>query len=122
MAYRISPENKDSIIDVRNWRKEGTVITSVDVWPHGYIGVDEKPELSDYDEEVGIDIDELDLSSNEVSGFSDTDWELPEDMSEEEKEKIWGLIEEGEEALEEAGWTNDGSDRKYIGPLLVEEV
>ena len=125
MAWKISPKYKKSVTEVELFKNGSRYITRRHGWRWGYVIVDEKPDLSDYDEDVGAD-SSCDFGDIIDQGQDDgcwEDWVYPDDMEEKEREEIeeaWA--EDWHDGVEALGWESWESEMLFEGPLDVEEV
>ena len=123
-TYKVSTEHKKSIIEKNFYTKDGQTICYSIGWRWGYVRYEEKPDLSNYNPETDeIEIYELgDVVDHSYDDGCWADWEFPDDMDEEEQERLQEIYEEEyDEGLENEGWTLDESEVWFSGPLLVEE-
>ena len=125
-SWTIKTQHKKSAIEKQHWYKDGVVIIRTEGYRWGtfYCESDEQPEIDLVNEDgyrIGSDDYEWELESLDDGCYAD--WEFPEDMSEEEQEKIteaWD--EEFYDGLEELGWNCDDTDYILEGPLeLLDE-
>jgi hypothetical protein len=123
-TYKVSTEHKKSITEKNFYTKDGQTICYSIGWRWGYVRYEEKPDLSNYNPETDeIEIYELgDVVDHLYNDGCWADWEFPDDMDEEERERIQEIYEEEyDEGLENEGWTLDECEVWLSGPLLVEE-
>jgi hypothetical protein len=123
-TYKVSTEHKKSITEKNFYTKDGQTICYSIGWRWGYVRYEEKPDLSNYNPETDeIEIYELgDVVDHSYDDGCWADWEFPDNMDEEEKERIQEIYEEEyDEGLENEGWTLDKCEVWLSGPLLVEE-
>ena len=125
-TWTIKTQHKKSAIEKQHWYKDGVVIIRTEGYRWGtfYCESDEQPKIDLVNEDgyrIGSDDYEWELDSLDDGCYAD--WEFPEDMSEEEQEKIteaWD--EEFYDGLEELGWNCDDTDYILEGPLeLLDE-
>jgi hypothetical protein len=121
-AWQISPE-KHGTTDVWVFKKDGVTIEVSQTYRFSYIIVAHEPDLTKYDPDKGINIDNFDYSHYEPGDDSyGPNWTFPDDFPSEEQERIKSLWDEEHlDGLMEAGWTCDDGTYFY-GPLSVEEV
>jgi hypothetical protein len=125
--YTLSPKYKKSAIEVASWTKDGVTISRSEGYRGGtfYCESDTQPDIS------LADNDELDVGCADC-GTADcwemeelwdgcwADWEFPDDMPEEERERIEALWEENYyEGMEEDGWYNSDTEYVFQGPLTM---
>lgn len=125
MAYKITPEEKKSIVVIetfkRNIRNKECQFNAVTRWFSGYVIVNEKPaEQPDPNaDEKRLYADALDIIDQD---FSNGDVELQdfsENLTPKEKERI---LNTSYHDLEDKGWELDDSEIWILGDLLIEEV
>jgi hypothetical protein len=124
MRYRISTVEKKSVTQREIWTKDGQEAVYEIGWRWGSVIVNEKPDLSNYDPVVGIDpISEWDA---EIDCFSDgcwSEWEYPDDMTEEEQEEFdTAYDEESDDGIMALGWDQYDTEYRFTGELEVEEL
>jgi hypothetical protein len=125
-TWTIKTQHKKSAIEKQHWYKDGVVIIRTEGYRWGtfYCESDEQPKIDLVNEDgyrIGSDDYEWELDSLDDGCYAD--WEFPEDMSEEEQEKITEAWEEEfYDGLEELGWNCDDTDYILEGPLeLLDE-
>lgn len=112
------------IIRKTGWRSGSwTVTTSDDNAPEFEFtfvqGGDGKKDSIDMNSCYDNNIEEVQLNETWDGCWEDIEW--PEDLDEEERERLESLIEEeGFYAIEENGWSNDDSECYIWGPILIE--
>jgi hypothetical protein len=120
-TWTLKTQHKKSAIEKQYWYKDGKQIIRTEGYRWGtfYCESDTQPEIDLVNEdgyEIGSDDYEWELDNLDDGCYAD--WEFPEDMSEEEQEKITEAWEEEfYDGLEELGWSCN--DTYYIleGPL-----
>ena len=91
----------------------------IQYWTRGTIWLNERPDLSNYKEEEGINLYEV-FEFPEYSFFDGHhEWQFPKGMSEEARQRIIALDEEAD--LSDDGWEVEESETWFYGPLVVEE-
>jgi hypothetical protein len=122
-AWRVSPQYKNSVRNIWTFQKDGVTIGFSQTFRWSYIIVAQKPDLTKYDPDKGISIDELEYSDLETGHSSgDPNWVFPDDFPLGERERIEKHWDEYyDQGMREAGWTSD-IEVYYFGPLLVEDV
>jgi len=124
--WTLKTQYKKSAIEKQHWYKDGKQIVRIEGYRWGtfYCESDTQPEIDLVNEDgyrIGSDDYEWELDNLDDGCYAD--WEFPEDMSEEEQEKIteaWD--EEFYDGLEELGWNCDDTDYILEGPLeLLDE-
>ena len=125
-TWTIKTQHKKSAIEKQHWYKDGVVIIRTEGYRWGtfYCESDEQPKIDLVNEDgYRIGSDDYEWELEELDDGCYADWEFPEDMSEEEQEKIteaWD--EEFYDGLEELGWSCDDTDYILEGPLeLLDE-
>ena len=125
-TWKLSTASKKNAVEKQYWTKEGVTITKEEGYRWGtfYCESDGQPDI-DLDNEDGYDLTNSDYDW-ELDNLDDgcwVDWEFPDDMDEEEQERIQALWEEDYfEGLEGDGWTNDDTEYWFYGPLELEEI
>lgn len=122
-TYKLSTEYKKSITEKQYWTKDGKTICYSVGWRWGYARYAEPIDLGNYNpESEEINIYELgDVIDHELDDGCWADWEFPEDMDEEEQERLQEIYdEEYDEGLENEGWSCDDTEIWFSGPLLIE--
>lgn len=125
--YTLSPKYKKSAVEVAYWQKDDVTI----VYREGYRGgtfyceSDTRPQISLADNEE-LHIDSADCGTADCWEMEELwdgcwgGWDFPEDMSQEEQDRIEALWEEeGYSGLEEDGWYNSDTDYYFEGPLTM---
>ena len=124
-TWKLSTASKKNAVEKQYWTKEGVTIIREEGYRWGtfYCESDEQPDI-DLDNEDGYDLTNSDYDW-ELDNLDDgcwIEWDFPEDMSEEEQERIQALWEEDYfEGLEGDGWVNDDTEYWFYGPLELEE-
>jgi hypothetical protein len=128
VKYKISTEYKKSIVEVNFWYKDGMTIRRETGWRWGSGDVI----LVDNDEEenflAAVQSEEVDVYDYEfeLDSLDDGCWEdveYPEDMSEEERERLDELWnDEPHEGWENEGWSLDDAELWFTGPIKLEKV
>ena len=125
-TWTLKTQHKKSAIEKQHWYKDGVVIIRTEGYRWGtfYCESDEQPKIDLVNEDgyrIGSDDYEWELESLDDGCYAD--WEFPDDMDEDEQEKIteaWD--EEFYDGLEELGWNCDDTDYILEGPLeLLDE-
>jgi KaiC/GvpD/RAD55 family RecA-like ATPase len=118
-AWRISPEVSQSVLRIDTWKKDDLKIEYLKVYRTGWIIVDERPDLAEYNPDEGINIfEEFEFDEHELYDGSDQASIAPNELPEEERQRLLAL---SEEELAEEGWTLESVTR-FKGPLVVEPV
>ena len=118
-AWKISPENSQSVFEIDIWKKDDLKIEFLKVYRSGWIIVDQLPDLSGYNPDQGIDIfEEFEFDEHQLHDASEETSVFPNELPAEERERLLAL---SEEELADEGWTLESVTR-FSGPLLVEQV
>jgi hypothetical protein len=118
-AWKISPENSQSVVEIDIWKKGDLKIEFLTVYRSGWIIVDQLPDLSGYNPDEGINIfEEFEFEDHQLHDASDESSVFPNELPEVERERLLAL---SEEELANEGWTLESVTR-FSGPLLVEQV
>lgn len=131
--WTVSTTEKKSVEEREIWIKDDVTITRINGFRWGKFTVetsnDDAPEGIDPENPEGINMydyfgdnanDGAQLDSLDDGWYCD--WEFPDDMPEEERERITeGWDEESYEFMEGDGWVNDETECWFFGPLAVEK-
>jgi len=118
-AWRISPEVSQSVLKVDTWSKGDLKIEYLKVYRTGWIIVDQRPDLAEYNPDEGLSIfEEFEFDQHELYDGSEEASIVPNELPAEERQRLLAL---SEEELEEEGWTLESVTR-FKGPLVVEPV
>jgi hypothetical protein len=118
-AWRISPEVSQSVLKVDTWSKGDLKIESRKVYRTGWIIVDQRPDLAEYNPDEGLNIfEQFEFDEHELYDGSEEASNVPNELPAEECQRLLAL---SEEQLEEEGWTLESVTR-FKGPLIVEPV
>lgn len=125
MAWKVSTIEKKSCTQIEYWTKDGLTAQREIGWRWCWATYNEKPDLSDYDENK----DQIELYSlGDVNDMEQVDgcwesWTWPKEMDSDEAERLEELYnEEYDEGLENEGWVLDETEFWVSGPLELEEV
>lgn len=122
-TWKLSTIYKKNAVEKQFWSKDGIVIIREEGyrWGEFYCESDERPDIdlkNDDGYEVGST--EYDWELNSLDDGCWADWTFPDDMSEEEQDRIQALWdEEWYEGMETDGWSNDDTEYLFFGPLLL---
>src|ERR1019366_6978684 len=118
-AWKISPENIRSVVELDIWKKGDLTIEFAKVYRSGWTIVNQLPDLSGYNTAEGINIfEEFEFDEHQLDDGSQADSVFPNELPSEERERLINL---SESELAEEGWTLESVTR-FSGPLLVEQV
>lgn len=125
MRYRVSTLEKKSVTEVQRWTKGDEEIIYRIGWRWGAVIMDEKPDLSSYNQ----DTDQIDVYNDwscELDSCDDgcwDEWEYPESWSEEEIEAFQEAWEEDyHDAPLAMGFDEGDSELWFSGPLEITEI
>lgn len=123
MPYKITPENKNSITEIEIWRKGTETFSIIRNWRWGNVTVEENPDLSDYDPENGINVnDECFVIDTELDG-AEIDFEFGDDIPEEIRPqliRVW--TDEMDDGLVQLGWEVYETECWFYGELEIKEI
>ena len=125
MPYKISPFNKKNATETEIFKKDGVTIKHWVVWRWSAVNTPDKPDLSKYDPDAGINVYDAgwDAELEYSEDGCDEDWDFPEGMSKREQKKIIKAWEEGwHSGIEELGWEQDDTELWYYGEHEVVEI
>ena len=116
---------KKNAVETEFWIKDGQTIkrSTGFRWGKVYCESDERPDI-DLANPDGLDVFNTDYDF-ELDSLDDGCWaevEYPEDMTEEEQERmdeIWD--EDSYDGWESEGWINSDTETHFYGPLSLEE-
>jgi hypothetical protein len=125
-TWKLSTASKKNAVEKQYWTKEGITVVKEEGYRWGtfYCESDEQPDI-DLNNEDGylLTNSEYDWELDSLDDGCWVDWEFPEDMDEEEQERIQSLWDEDFfEGLEGDGWVNDDTEYWFYGPLELEEI
>ena len=126
--WRIATVQKKSAVEREFWvhSDKGWTVVRENVYRWGTILVeteDHNPPDIDLENAHGIDMYSTDYNY-ELDSLDDgcwADWEFPDDMPDEEREKvIEGFDEDSYDYMESNGWYNDETEVWFHGPLEMQ--
>lgn len=132
--WTVSTSEKKSVEEREIWIKDDVTITRINGYRWGKFTVetsdDEAPDGINPENPDGINMYDYfgDNADNgaELDYLDDGwfgDWEFPDDMPEEERERIMeGWEEESYEFMENDGWSNDETECWFYGPLDIDRI
>jgi len=121
--WKITNLHKKSAVERQFWTKDGMTVIKEEGFRWGVWSCesDERPDI-DLDNPDGWEqySQDQDWEMEEMIDGSWVEWTWPEDMDEEERERIESLWdEEYFEGLEDDGWTLDETEYWIFGPLKL---
>jgi hypothetical protein len=124
MTWKLSTQEKKSCTQIEYFKKGELVAQREIGWRWCWARYEEKPDLSNYDPNKDqIELytlgDILDMEQDDGCWES---WTWPDEVSEEEVDRLSEIYEEeGEEGLENEGWSSDDNEYWVSGPLDLEQ-
>ena len=124
MSYKISTMEKWDAVEETEFQKDGHKIVVVEECRWGTVYIKNKPDLSGYDPEKGIEIfSSFDVQDYEGEFGTGVQVEYSESMSKRDKKKIEDFLEDhGKDELGDLGWDEISFKTIFRGPLEVEEI
>jgi len=124
-TWILTTVEKKSVEEIEFWSKDGKTIkrSTGFRWGKVYCESDEKPDI-DLENPEGISVFDCghDFELDSLDDGWSADVEYPDDMDEEEQERMNELWDEDAyEAWEGEGWSNDDSETWFYGPLDLKE-
>ena len=130
-TWTISAEDKKSTIERNKWTKSGRAIVRETLWRGGSFDIEttgDKPPEIDLANKDGIDVYRLpqeDVESVELNECFDScceEFEWPDDMDDEESERLQVLFDDGSYDVIESieGWNQETTEMQLIGPLVLD--
>lgn len=125
-TWKISNYHKKNAVERQFWTKDGITVTKDEGFRWGYwtCESDERPDI-DLKNPDGIEIlfGDYDWEMESMDDGCWVEWTFPDDMDEEEQERIQELWDEDfYEGMEGDGWNNDDTEQWIYGPLCLENV
>ena len=124
--WRITNHHKKNAVERQFWVKDGITVTKDEGfrWGTWICESDERPDIDlanpDGFEPLASDQD-WEMESMEDGSW--VEWSFPDDMPEEERERIQALWDEDWfEGMESDGWMNDDSEQWIFGPIALTNV
>jgi hypothetical protein len=118
-SWRISPEVSQSILKIDTWTKGDLKIEYLKVYRTGWVVVDQRPDLEEYNPDEGINIfEEFEFDEHQLYDGSEQASIVPNGLPAEERQRLLSL---SEAQLEAEGWVLETVTR-FKGPLVVEPV
>ena len=123
-VWELSTAYKKNAIEVQLWYKDGVTIKKIEGYRWGtfYCESDEKPDIDLHNEDGGYELsdDGYDWELDSLDDGCWSEWEFPDEVTEEERTKIEEAWDndwyEGVEAL---GWSQDDTEYWFQGPLRL---
>ncbi len=121
--WKITNATKKNAVERQFWIKDGVTIIKEEGFRWGIWSCesDEQPDV-DLDNSDGYELMSTDYEweMEEMIDGSWVDWTFPEDMDEEEQERIQELWDEDSfDGLEGDGWINDETEHWIYGPIKL---
>jgi hypothetical protein len=124
MTWKVSNREKKNVTQVETWTRGELTATREVGWRWGKWKYDTKPDLSIYKEDDQHDVYDFgDVTDSDLDDGCWAEWTWPDSMDPDEIQLLEGYYdEEGDEGLENEGWTLDDTETFVTGPLDVEFV
>ena len=124
MTWRVSNREKKNVTQIETYSNGELTATREVGWRWGKWKYDAKPDLSIYKEDLQHDVNDFgDVTDGDLDDGCWEIWNWPADMDTDEIERLEEIYyEEGDEGLENEGWSFDDSETFVTGPLDVEFV
>ena len=124
MTWRVSNREKKNVTQIETYSNSELTATREVGWRWGNWKYDTKPDLSIYKEDDQHDVYDFgDVTDSDLDDGCWAEWTWPADMDTDEIERLEEIYnEEGDEGLENEGWSFDDSETFVTGPLDVEFV
>lgn len=125
-TWRIQNQHKKNAVERQFWTKDGVTVIKEEGFRWGIweCESDQRPniDLNNPDGWESVS-DDVDWEMIEMIDGSWVEWTFPDDMDEEEQERIQELWDEDYfEGLEGDGWINDDTEHWIYGPLMLTNV
>lgn len=122
MTWRVSNREKKNVTQVETWTNGELTATREVGWRWGTWDYATKPDMSIYSETDQHDVYDFgDVTDSNLDDGCWAEWTWPDDMDTDEIERLEEIYnDEGDEGLENEGWTMDDSETFVTGPLDVE--
>ena len=124
MTWRVSNREKKNVTQIETYSNGELTATREVGWRWGKWKYDTKPNLSIYKEDLQHDVNDFgDVTDGDLDDGCWAEWNWPDHMDTDEIERLEDIYdEEGDEGLENEGWSFDDSETFVTGPLDVEFV
>jgi len=124
-TWVLTTVEKKNVEEIEFWSKDGQTIKRITGfrWGTVYCESDERPDI-DLDNPDGIDVfsTDYDFELDNLDDGCSLEIEYPDDMDEEEQERLDELWDEdGYDGWESDGWSNDDTETWFHGPLNLEQ-
>lgn len=122
-TWKIQNYHKKSAVERQFWTKDGITVTKDEGyrWGEWTCDSDEQPDI-DLTNPEGYELTCTEYDW-ELDGMDDgcwVEWTFPDDMPEEERERIQALWDENwYEGMEEDGWVTEDSEHWIYGPIKL---
>lgn len=121
--WKITNRHKKSAVEKQFWIKDNVTVIKEEGfrWGIWVCDSDKQPDI-DLNNPDGYELmsTDYDWEMEEMIDGCWVDWEFPEDMDEEEKERIQELWDEDSfDGLEGDGWSNDETEHWIYGPIQL---
>lgn len=125
-TWKISNHHKKNAVERQFWTKDGVVVTKDEGfrWGSWTCESDERPDV-DLGNPDGFEVlfGDHDWELDSMDDGCWVEWNFPEDMPEEERERVQALWDENwYEGMEDDGWVLDDTEQWIYGPLCLENV
>jgi hypothetical protein len=122
-TWRITNQYKKNAVERQFWVKDGIVVTKDEGfrWGTWTCESDVMPDI-DLENPEGYEVlvSDYDWEMEEMNDGSWVEWTFPDDMSEEEQERIQALWDEDwYDGMESDGWANDDTEHWIYGPIKL---
>jgi len=124
MTWKLSTQEKKSCTQIEYFKKGELVAQREIGWRWCWARYEEKPDLSNYNPDKDqIELYTLgDISDMEQDDGCWEEWTWPDEVDEEEVDRLSEIYEEeGEDGLENEGWVQDDCEYWVSGPLELEQ-
>lgn len=122
-TWKITNAIKKNAVERQFWVKDGIVVTKDEGfrWGTWTCESEEKPDI-DLDNPEGYEVlfGDYDWEMEDMIDGSWVEWNFPDDMPEEEQERIQALWDENwYEGMESDGWVNNDTEHWIFGPIQL---
>jgi hypothetical protein len=122
-TWEITNYYKKNAVERQIWTRDDVVIVKEEGyrWGTWTCELDSQPDIDlDNDEGYEVGFSDVEWEMQDMVDGCWVDWTFPEDMSEEEQERIQALWEESwYEGMESDGWSNTDTEHWIYGPLKL---